>query len=408
MAEETTASPIVTLSVEGIEIANKFFVDFKWKALINDGYVVHCTISDPFLETFNKLVKDKPLLKARKGDPLLVLFKIGWDPKLETPRRQAFVTDLRVTGSSNNAMIHFVAIDPPSWYLNAGKGDGKVYKGKVSSVIRQVVKDFSNDVIKLDVTETKDDKNGRWAMMRQDPKTFIKSLLDWSASITPKKTQWIVASRDLQLIIKEQRDFLTYGGQLAVFKATDDAQKNDLIEFEMLADSSLTLLQSNMVTQGISTVSGKFIDKQTDKEKTEVSDKTTGEKINARIDSRRGYSKPTKDFATSIMAIPEFSDGAMGIKYEDYIDGRARQLYLSMLPMIMRMKIQVMGDHRFHDPARIGISTIELQWKDIEEKDFFLSGKWIVYGWTHYANRGEWLTDIYLYRIDHDASAKKI
>ena len=98
----------------------------------------------------------------------------------------------------------------------------------------------------------------------------------------------------------------------------------------------------------------------------------------------------------------------MGMKYDDYIDGRARQIYLSMLPMVMRMKIQVMGDHRFHDPTKIGTSTIELQWKDIEEEDFFLSGKWLIYGWVHYANRGEWLTDVYLYRIDHNAAAQRI
>lgn len=409
MAQSTTFAPFVTLSIAGEEIAKRFFVDFEWKALINDGYIIHCNVSDPYLETFRRLVQGDYLARARKGKPLVVKFMLSWSdtPDLKTPERIAYITDFRVTGSVNNAFLDFVAIDPPSWWLNAGKGDGKVFTGKVSDVIEQVVDEFAKE-ISVTVTKTRDSEDGKWAMMRQDPKTFIKSLLDWSASITPKKTQWMIASKDKELIIKEQFDFPDKGKVIAIFKATDDKQKNDLLEFELLSDVSLTLLQNKMITQGLSTVSGKFIDKQTAKDKTEVRDDTTCNKINAKIDSRLGYSKPEEDFATSIMAVPEFSDGALGIKYEEYIDGRARQIYLNMLPMIMKMRIQVMGDHRFHDPSRIGVTTVELQWKDIEEEDFFLSGKWLISGWIHYVTREEWVTDIYLYRIDHDAAAQKV
>jgi molybdenum cofactor biosynthesis protein B len=40
-------------------------------------------------------------------------------------------------------------------------------------------------------------------MMKMDPKTFIASLLEWSSSITPKKSTWVVASVDHEIRIKE-------------------------------------------------------------------------------------------------------------------------------------------------------------------------------------------------------------
>jgi hypothetical protein len=331
------------------------------------------------------------LKKARnvkkKTDPLVMEFQIGWEGLEKTPKHIAYVSDFKAYGKWSIAKIEFIAVDPASWHLNAGTGDGKVYTGRICDVIKGVAEDFLPSDFDVQCSETTDHKDGKWGMMRQDPKTFIKSLLDWSSSVTKKKTQWMVASLDKKLIIKEQADFPCRN--IITLKAADGKEKNDVLEFEFKSNNALSLLQSSMVTQGISVVSGKFIDKQTDKDKAEVNDENTENKINARIGSNQGFDKPKDDFSTSIIAVPELSDGALGVKYDDSIDGRARQLYLSMLPVVSKMRLEILGCPEFHDSSEIGISYITLQWKDIDEDDFFLSGKWLVYGWVHYMSRAE-------------------
>lgn len=406
MADGASVTPIVTMQIAGEEVGSEF-IDFTWRAFVNSGYIIRVKCHDPYLKLYQRLIKSGHLKQARQ-EPLVVTFKIGWGlPGKETPMVKAIVTDLEVEGAADRAAFDFVAIDPPSWYLNAGNGSGKVYKGRVSDVIKQVVQEYAPG-ISIEVTKTNDDPNGTWGMMRQDPKTFIQSLLDWSASITAKKTHWMVASHDDSMLIKEQHDFPS---EVLAEKltATVGKQLNQLLEFQLLSNNSVTLVQTRLVTQGISSVSGKYIDRRTSLDKVEVKDENTANKVNSNIDSRRGYSKPNKEWSTSIVAVPELSGGELGIKYEDYIDGRARNLYLSMLPMVMRMRWRMMGDHRFFDGSKLGTSTVNIEWKDsISLEDFFLSGKWLVYGWVHEANRSGWTTDLYLYRIDHDAAAKKV
>lgn len=407
MSVRTSASPIVTMKIAGEEVGTTQFVNFTWKAFVNGGYVVRGKLIDPYLHLFQRLVKQGHLPQARRN-PLVVEFKIGWGyPNEETPLVQAIVTDLEVEGTADWAAFDFVAIDPPSWYLNAGDGSGKVYRGKVSEVIQQVVAEYAPS-ISLEITQTRDDPNGTWAMMRQDPKTFIKSLLDWSSSLTPKKTHWMVASRDDKLLIKEQADFLANGEFLDDLRATIGNKQNDLLGFQLLSNNSVTLVQTRLLTQGISAISGKYIDRRTERDRVEIRDDNTANKVNANIDSQRGYAKPNEDWSTNIISVPELNGGELGVQYIDYVDGRARNLYLSMLPMVMRMRCRIPGNWKFHDGTKLGVSTIQLTWKDNNNADFFLGGKWLVYGWEHNADRGRWTTDLYLYRIDHDAAARKV
>jgi len=419
-------APEVFVTISGSSNIGSEILSFEWKSFVNGGYIVRAKVHDPYLRLIRKLLKENNFLKEARQKPTTVKFKLSYtDRPEETQERIAFISDIDVYGFASDANFEFIAVDPPSWFLNAGNGNGKVYVGNLTKVIKQVIADYTpsnaETSITAEVSETLDDKQGRWAMMRQDPKTFIQSMLDWSASLTEKKTHWIVASVDRKIIIKQQHEFP--GKHLANYGGSFQRRHNDIVDFNLVANVFTTAIQSRLVTQGISTVSGKFLDKETEQNRTEVGDENTPNKINTDIDSAKGFTKPRDKLSTSIMAIPEFSGGELGLKYEEYIDGRARNLFLSMLPMVMRTRITVRGDFRFDDSSKLGTSTIQINWDDHDGEPFFMSGRWLVYGFHHKVTRGlddlsvmemggpalgstGWVTDLYLYRIDHDAVAQ--
>lgn len=408
------AAAFVQIKINGSKDIGTRLISFEWKTFVNSGYIIRAKIRDPFFRVLKEIgVTDGQYLAQARQAPVEVKFKIGWrggEPGVHVmeEERTAIISDLDQYGQFNHAQFEFVAVDPPSYWLNAGFGEGKVYKGNITSVIKEVVSDFAPD-INVQVTETDDDKNGLWPMMRQDPKTFIQSMIDWSANLTPDKTQWLVVAKDNDLYIKEQADLksnkIHYGHYNIAFHAD---KLNDARSYHLLTNNFLTIYQNSVLTQGISTVSGKFIDKKTDQDKVEIRDENTGNKINPSISSDLGFSKPTCKWATSINGIPEHGAGDLGIKYEDYLGGRARQLYLSMLPMVMRLKLNLLGTPDFDDPSKIGVSTLMLNWKDFNDEDFFLSGKWIVYGFHHKVTPRDWSVDVYIYRIDYNANARPV
>lgn len=404
---KSTAKPLVVIKIaDGPDIGTKF-TRLEWSSFINGGYIIHAQLSDP---NFN-LLKDlatKGYLKDGRKKPTDVNFQIQWAGGDKTDLRLAYMTDMELLGITQTAELDFIAMDPPSWLLNAGKADGKAYKGKVSDVIKKVVGEYAPG-IDIKVTDTIDNDHNIWYMMRQDPQTFIKSLLDWSPGVTPQHTHWVVASVDTKLIIKEQADLTPH--DFGVFYINrNGSSANDAIEVEMLTDNFVSPLQTKLITAGISAISGEYLDKVSDmgENKVFVKDKTTPNKVNVNIGPTQGFKKPEQEWATSVMAIPEHSAGDVGVPYSKYIDGRARGLFLNMLNLVMRVRIRVTGDAAFHDSSQLGVSTATLSWTDLDGEPYFLSGRWLVYGFHHIVTQDSWWTDVYLARLDYDATAKKV
>jgi hypothetical protein len=341
------------------------------------------------------------------------------------------MTDMDAKGINASGGLEFVAVDPPSYWLNAGDASGKAYTGTVKQVIEQVIdeyfiepnkKEFGPPGGRKEVSETLDkNKENTWWMMRQDPKTFIGSLLDWSSSITEKKTNWIVSSggsiEDVPTIwVKEQatRRSVNYGLFILDVKTPT---ANDIYDFEFLADNFISVFQKHIITQGISAISGRYLDRKVDEPRkiVHVYDDNTSQKRNVQIDPERGFAKPRDnpspekphDWSTAVMAIPEHNAGELGIPYHEYIDGRARLLFLNMLNMVMRVKIRVTGEpmKELANSHNLGVSKLKIAWKDADDQDYFMDKDWLVYGFHHLASPDNWTTDIYCARLDYDAAA---
>jgi hypothetical protein len=404
---ESSVVPVVSISIaDGPDIGANL-TKFEWVSFVNGGYIIRAKISDPFFN-YLKNVSVRGYLKEGREIETPVKFKISQGPGKSTTQRLAFMTDLQAHGVNEGGEIEFVAIDPPSFYLNEGTADGRVYTGRVSDVIKSVVNDFAPG-IEIDITQTTDNQKNKWWMMRQDPHTFIRSLLDFSASLTPKQTSWVVASIDKKIVIKEQaalqsQDFGIY------YVNRKDKGAADALQFDMLADNFVSPLQTKLITSGISAISGEFLDKITDsqEQKVIVKDENTSEKANARsLTPKQAFAKPHKKWATSVMAVPEHSAGDVGTQYSKYIDGRARGLFMNMLNLVMRVRLRITGEPALDDSSLLGISAVTLTWQDIDGDPYFLSGRWMIYGFHHTVTRDLWYTDLYLSRLDYDAAANK-
>jgi len=176
-------------------------------------------------------------------------------------------------------------------------------------------------------------------------------------------------------------------------------------------------------------VSGEYLDRITDTKEqiVYVKDENTNGKVNPNITKQQGFTKPkskngvisgagttrpsSKRGWTHIASVPEvYSAGDIGPKYSQYIDGCARQKYIEMLNMLMRIKVTADGQARLYDSTELGRTKATLRWLKADEesggsKPRFLDGDWLIYGWHHKLAHGNWDTDVYLARLDWDAAS---
>ena len=421
-------------------IGDNSITHFEWKSMVNGGFIVRIRATDPNFQMLDKVIEASGALleTGRQTSELtLVEFKIKWngtEELQETRTSLALISNLKANGNNSlNGEFEFIAVDPISYFLNSGKSSGTAYTGKIGGkdgVIAQVFNEYVPSKVgdystSIEIDETDDESNTYW-MMRQDPKTFIMSLLNWSCPFTKHKTAWSVSSgqnADDQVLTLSVNE--SYTASLVYPEPSDEEMiltytggTTDIIKWELLADNFLSALNLKLLTSGMSAVSGEYFDKETDKEdekKVYVKDENTRGKVNPKLTSKQSYTKPQDPVDrgwTHIKAAPEiYSAGDIGFRYDRYIDGRARQMYMDMLGMLMRMRVTAMGQHRLFDSTGLGRTKVKLSWQSPDPegggtKTRFLDGDWLLYGWHHKASRaGTWETDLYLSRLDWDAAS---
>jgi len=430
---QVQARPVVSVKFDIGELKNKdwgaYYNKFEFKAILNGGYIVRGMIGDAQNNILPLLIKNGYLDKSRsKVLPIKFTLKAsveGKFPNTATKEQTAIVTSLHATGGpAPHNHIEFIAIDPASWYLNAGDASGEVFNGKISRVIKQVVAKYAPD-INLEISETIDNDKNKFWMNRMDPKTFISSLIDWSSSVTKDKTHFILGMDGYKLIIKEQAELISK--PRAYYKYWAD-QYDTIGKWDMLADNALSMIQTKILTQGLSATSGQYLDRITDEKETNlfVKDSTTPNKKIAEVTENESFTKPDDAPGagpqrigwSTVGAIPEvYSAGDMGLQYEKYIDGRARNLWLNLAPNILRIKVKVLGHGEWGSSIGLGYDTVYLKFINELPVDgpgkgagitHFYNGNWMIYGFHHIIRRSGWYTNLYLCRHDHNAIAKKV
>lgn len=396
------------------------------KGSLNAGYVIRARLYDTNYGVLGKLTDSAYLFDARTAK-IKILVQLQWDdaafaPPQATPLLVGYVTALQaVGGAADMAMLDFIAVDPANFWLSTGDASGGAYVGNLSAVIRQVVTKYGNG-LNLIIDDTTDSQYGIWHQFRLDPRTYISSLLSWSSSITKSRTQWIVqpdGTDDVErLLIQEQANI---NSQLVGhYTYWADIGHDTILGWQILTDNALSQTQTKIVTAGASALTGTYLDRVTDLAETQVfaKDATTPNKLIPNTTAQQSFTAPPDGGPpvvgwTAVPSIPEFSDGFLGIPYQNYIDGIARSTYLTLNQRLMRMRITVLGHGSYYSCAGLGVNTAFLDWKEAGASDnpsrsFFASGYWIVYGWSHKLSRKIWTTDVYLARTDFDQTAKSV
>lgn len=429
---QITEIPYIYLTIEDSDNLGGSVMELQYKNMLNSGYVIYAKMMDVDFEVVTKLILDtdrvtsddstdtgKGFFSKVRKKPMKMKIKIGWktdDDSLETEEVTGYIVGACMGGKAElMGEIEIIAIDPASYLLNEGDASGGYYEGKVSEVIEKVVDKYGKNLSFEITPETNDSKHGIWYQMRQDPKTFIMSLLDWSYGLLKNPTEWLIYPDNMKFKIIQQSKMESK--KRSMYKWKSKNRNGDILNWGVVIDSILSSVQHKLVTHGISAISGAYHDKVTDKDEQVVfaKDKTTSSKKIAKSNQDNSTTKRPDDVKagyTSVPAVPEFSGGDIGIKYKDYINGFAIGEYLKLNRRMFRSKITIPGHHIWDGSEGLGVDTINIEWLDESNMPFFMNGNWVVEGFEHFVIRIgpgiSWNTDLFLARSDHDSAAQKV
>lgn len=348
----------------------------------------------------------------------------GVHPINATKPQVGIIVGVKSIYEKGEAILEITAIDPITHSLTTGDSSGKGYRGNIASVIRQVVNDYGKEVAgklpEVTVTNFAGSDDMTWHMYRQDPKSFISSLLDWSVSLTDTKTRFLIGIDGNKLSIQEQAkvDSVRRG-----YYRKNSSAGDTIIDHQVFANNIVSTVDSKLITQGAASTNGYYLDKVVDSGENfvVVSDRTTSNKYVPKVSKTRAFTKAVssagktapKAGTTTVMAIPELlSNGEIGVPYENYIDGRARNEYYRVANNGLRMVLKVFGHGEYSDTMGLGADTVFVTLQNatpsIDVSYYWTTGAWIVDGFHHKLTQGKWHTDLNLIRFEHDATGKKV
>jgi len=401
----------------------KSVVRYEFTSMLNQGEEIRVVLDDPSFDIITPLISEQYYKYSKLYAPLEIETRVGYinSDLWITKQNHALVSVQPYLPEDNTdrGSVEFVAVDYPSFWLSAGDAAGKAWKGNVKQAIEQVVDEYGGDVSLEFRGDTNDSTFNTWHQNRLDPKTFIQSLLEWSPAINKKQTRWFQYPDDRKLIIAEQAGIEPIHRSSYEYRGWGYGQPGggDIVNWELIGNNSLQLSAHKLVTSGMSSVSGEYYDWIDHEDEVLVGDGETPNKYGPKTDKKKSYRRSTDDpqpkgaYAvgwTHIPSIPEHNAGDLGLKYDDYISGRPRSIYLSLVNLTLRCKFTILGHYIWSGSEGLGADTIDLSALTAKNTSQFLAGNWIVYGFHHVATAAGWLTDLYCMRLDADATARKV
>ena len=131
-------APKLFLRIAGGTDMGTQFTKFEWAAFTNGGFVVRAQLWDPYWEILKKFVTTQEYLDKGRREPTPVEFELSWKGEKEkTGIHLGYLTDIDAHGLNSAGGFTFVAVDPPTWWLNAGDCSGGAYTGNVKEFTRK-------------------------------------------------------------------------------------------------------------------------------------------------------------------------------------------------------------------------------------------------------------------------------
>lgn len=392
------------------------FTRYEFGAMLNAGEYVRAVVQDPFYTLNNALIGSNYFTESRPDAPNIIYTTVGWAgfPELKVAETEHSLVAVSPIGANTSSQeIEFLAVDHGTICLAGGDGGGRCWKGKISTVIKDVVDEFGQGVVQAEFEgQTKDNEHNRWYQNRMSPRTFIAGLLEWSTVLADQKTRWLIWPVGGKLQFKEQAQVQSKHRSTYYWRGYGKGQPGpaDILEWELLANNSLQFCQNEFVTYGMSAVSGSYYDDKMDKDKkiVRVRRQNTNKQFSPRVENGRTFSnvgdaEPDSTPAvgwTLVPSVPELNAGDLGVPYEDWVSGYARGHYLKTAAGSLRARFRVTGHHIWGGSEGLGVDTFDTVIMTAEGKAHFLQGNWIIYGFKHIATRQTWYTDLFGYRLD--------
>lgn len=398
----------------------------EFRGMVNQGYVVKVELVNSQFSLLSSLVEDGYFREAQTR-PIVMTFQLSSGsgatyPQSATKLQKAIIVSVHGSGSVRSGdtdTLTFIAIDPASWFLQMGDCNGGAIRGNIEAVLRTVMQTYAPK-IEADIGKSIDSPHNTWWPMRQSPKGFIWSLLEWSSSLTPSRTNWMSMVDGYKLALKEQAAFESR--PRAYYRVFVGNNQDTVVAWELMMDNALSLMQTKLVTHGVSATAGAYLDRTTDKneEFVFVKDSRTTTKVIPKMRPDDSYTKPPEGKPqtvgwTSINSVPEvYSGGELGVDYSQYVDGRARRHWLNLNQGLIKLKLTVVGHGEWSDTFGLGVDTAFVRWQHSKtyapdgDPWYWVTGTWLVYGFHHRMNMGMWHTDLYLARCAHDSSGKRV
>lgn len=420
--------PVVYLEFDidpGVDYG-KLATSLDMVGMMNSGYVIKATMTDAEHQMFTRFIESGYFQKSRvKPITIFFSFKSGpidaEPPQYGTKVQKAIITHTEYfTDKDDRVTIKFIAIDPASFYLSMGDASGASYKGRLDQVVTQVVHKYASK-LNFSMSPTKDSELNRYWMMRQDPKTFIVNLLEWSPPLNDTKTNWVAQVDGYDFKINDQGSIgsRTRGFYTRYAGATFDS----IAAADVVANNALNLVSTKLFTAGAGSNTGDYLDRITDSPEayTVSKDTTTPNKKIPAVLSDHSYNKPDDSPSsgpphiggTFITSIPEYISDDIGLDYKDYIDGRGRTMYMQLLHSVLKVRLTVKGHGEFSDTMGLGVDTVYVDWNRSEnnedsDEEYWMHGYWTIYGFKHRLIAGNWWTDLFISRPDQNAIGKRV
>ena len=416
MAKDSRLHDVVSIEfrIAGKDIGPLCY-KFEWVCFMNAGHRVTAAFYDSQYTVINDEIINFLLRESKTDhgiDAEVIIHLSSTHNRRKTTKRKFKVLSFsnNTSGTITNGTLELVCIDQASWLLNKGKCSGKAYKGNVTKVIKDVINEHAPE-LKVTVDETLDNKHNYWYDMRLDPKTFILSLLEWSSTITARKTPLVVHTQDDEFKCREWSTLpptKTNNKRFYIVNKTGELKEwSDRGEIQILNNSLLSPVATKLYTSRISAVTGLYIDKNNkilSPEQVMADDETTTRKWKIGVGPDQSFKKPLGESSTFIEAVPEHNNGDVGLKYQDYAIGRARDWFIKTLYTTLRVKLTIEPiDTDFDDIYACGRDRIILEARTLDPKPHYIDGPWMLYGFRHLWSVKHYITEVMLCRIDYDA-----
>lgn len=425
------SAPYVTINFPTLKISEEPIIVWyaEMKGFINNGYAIRLQILNVDFKVLEALISGEPQSNTyfstcrSQPIPIEIIFNQGssntQEKRGKTQKITAMVTTVYSHGLYQLDMVDIIAIDPFNWAMRVGDAEGLAFRGKLSSVITQVVNRYAPS-INLSIEETVDNPKGVWWSLRRSPKEMVSHWLNMATSLSKGETPWMIGIDGLNVKIGPQTSFESK--IQGYYRKFDTLGDGEIQEWDAILNPSIGNHEMGLITAGVSATTGKHLDQITDDKNSIVTDSNTTDKYVPITVSNQYKStiRPSETFKPEsygrsfIESPPEYYNGGeIGVNYKEYYDTYARTEYMRNVYKLFTIEIQVPGHGMWDSTMGLGSSIAFLDWRNVlfgdSSKTYYLHGHWLVYGFKHiFNNKNGWTTNLKMARVDHNAKGSQV